>query len=64
MLWWYVLAITCTAVSASQPHLTAKQNEARVQYEDSMFKLALKASYYDFINSRDTYRFVMVSARP
>lgn len=36
-------------------------NEARKQYEETSYKLALKAAHYDFLNSRDTYRFVLPS---
>ncbi|KAK3939257.1 leucine--tRNA ligase, cytoplasmic [Diplogelasinospora grovesii] len=31
-------------------------NEARKHYEETSYKLALKAAHYDFLNARDTYR--------
>ena len=31
-------------------------NEAKKQYEETSYKLALKAGHYDFLNARDSYR--------
>jgi len=36
--------------------MNALVNEARKQYEETSYKLALKAAHYDFLNARDTYR--------
>lgn len=32
--------------------------EARKHYEETSYKLALKAAHYDFLNARDSYRSV------
>lgn len=36
--------------------MNALVNEARKQYEETSYKLALKAAHYDFLNARDSYR--------
>ncbi|KAM7203947.1 leucine--tRNA ligase, cytoplasmic [Rhypophila sp. PSN 637] len=36
--------------------MNALVNEARKHYEETSYKLALKAAHYDFLNARDTYR--------
>ena len=36
--------------------LNALVNEARKHYEETSYKLALKAAHYDFLNARDSYR--------
>lgn len=36
--------------------MNALVHEARKQYEETSYKLALKAAHYDFLNARDTYR--------
>jgi leucyl-tRNA synthetase len=36
--------------------MNALVNEARKQYEETSYKLALKAGHYDFLNARDSYR--------
>lgn len=40
--------------------MNALVHEARKQYEETSYKLALKAAHYDFLNARDTYRSVFV----
>ena len=39
--------------------MNALVNEAKHYYEETSYKLALKAAHYDFSNARDTYRFVL-----
>jgi len=36
--------------------MNALVNEARKHYEETSYKLALKAGHYDFLNARDSYR--------
>ncbi|KAK1754414.1 leucine--tRNA ligase, cytoplasmic [Echria macrotheca] len=36
--------------------MNALVNEAKKQYEETSYKLALKAAHYDFMNARDSYR--------
>ncbi|KAK3900551.1 hypothetical protein C8A05DRAFT_35812 [Staphylotrichum tortipilum] len=36
--------------------MNALVHEAKKQYEETSYKLALKAAHYDFLNARDTYR--------
>jgi len=36
--------------------MNALVNEAKKYYEETSYKLALKAAHYDFLNARDTYR--------
>ena len=36
--------------------MNALVNEAKKQYEETSYKLALKAGHYDFLNARDSYR--------
>ena len=36
--------------------MNALVNEAKKHYDETSYKLALKAGHYDFLNARDTYR--------
>jgi len=36
--------------------MNALVHEAKKQYEETSYKLALKAAHYDFLNARDSYR--------
>jgi hypothetical protein len=37
--------------------MNALVHEAKKQYEETSYKLALKAAHYDFLNARDSYRY-------
>lgn len=39
--------------------MNALVNEAKKHYEETSYKLALKAGHYDFLNARDSYRSVL-----